>query len=150
MTLAGLSAPAGGAAGGGVGRILLVELDRLLHGTIGWSSPLLLGILAMIPAFLLLMSALGVPVRSLKPALSGSLSGSLPGLGGIGGAVSGLFGAVAGLAGRGARGAAGLKAAVAARPEAPARAAGGLSRRAPSLGGEEAAARPERAEPSLS
>ena len=143
MALAGLSAPAGGAAGGGVGRILLSETSRGLMGLVGWSSPFLLGALAAIPGFLLLMSALGVPLRSLKPGLSGlrdGLSGGVSGaVGGVTGGLSGIAASVTGLLSRRKD----------EPEERPVRPAG--PRRAPSLGGPalEEAPRPLRAEPSL-
>ncbi|WP_085940116.1 DNA translocase FtsK [Azospirillum sp. B4] len=61
VSLGGISAPLGGGAGGNVGRVFVTLIDGFLTTHLGWSSPVLLGMVMALATMALIVVALGVP-----------------------------------------------------------------------------------------
>ncbi|MEA1677541.1 DNA translocase FtsK [Nitrospirillum sp. BR 11163] len=61
VSLGGISAPFGGGAGGNAGRVIVTLADRFIASHIGWSSPVVLGLVMAVATVALIVLALGVP-----------------------------------------------------------------------------------------
>ncbi|MEE3626179.1 DNA translocase FtsK [Nitrospirillum sp. BR 11752] len=61
VSLGGISAPFGGGAGGNAGRVIVTLIDHFIASHVGWSSPVLLGLVMALATVALIVVALGVP-----------------------------------------------------------------------------------------
>ncbi|TWB13946.1 DNA translocase FtsK [Nitrospirillum bahiense] len=61
VSLGGISAPFGGGAGGNAGRVIVTLVDRFIASHLGWSSPVVLGLVMAFATVALIVVALGVP-----------------------------------------------------------------------------------------
>ncbi|MDE1149062.1 MAG: DNA translocase FtsK [Azospirillaceae bacterium] len=74
VTLGGISHPFDGGAGGNVGRVIVTLVDQFIHSHLGFSSPVLLGLVTALATMALIVVALGVPFYQAFAAIGATYS----------------------------------------------------------------------------